>query len=82
MNSNCICRENFHKIIQSWIDGRSSSDIYHMILYFLDNYKELIKTQKDVYDIYRRMSDNDETNDIVEDFIYGDRYKILRNEFE
>jgi hypothetical protein len=53
-----------------------------MILYFLDNYKELIKTQKDVYDIYRRMSDNDETNDIVEDFIYGDRYKILRNEFE
>jgi hypothetical protein len=68
--------------MKCWIDGRSSTDIYHMILYFLNDYKDVIKTQRDVYDIYRRLSNNDETNDIVEDFIYGDRYKNLRNEFE
>ena len=32
-------------------------------------------------DIYKRMINNDSTQDIVEDFIYGEKYSKLRKEF-
>lgn len=71
---------SFQKILDAWDDNESSSEIYHMILYFITIYKDKIKHQDLVNDILKRMEDNDSTNDIVEDLIYGDVYEELRNE--
>lgn len=37
---------------------------------------------QDIQDINNRMRNGDETNDIVEDFIYGSRYDKLRSKFK
>ena len=74
---NCL----FEKIFDAWDDNESSSEIYHMILDFITTYKDEIKSQDLANDILKRMEDNDSTNDIVEDVIYGDVYEELRNEF-
>lgn len=84
----CHIRKSYNKIIKAWINGKSHSDIYHMILYWIDNpkNKEEYNTQKDIVniidDINYRMYNNDETHDIVEDFIYGSRYNQLRSKFK
>ena len=72
---------SFQKILDAWDDNESSSEIYHMILDFITIYKDKIKHQDLANDIIKRMEDNDSTNDIVEDVIYGDVYEELRNEF-
>ena len=72
---------SFQKILDAWDDNESASEIYHMILDFITIYKDKIKHQDLANDIIKRMEDNDSTNDIVEDVIYGDVYEELRNEF-
>lgn len=52
--------------------------ITYLILYWINKYKDEIKTKEDIEDIYERMI----TNDIVEDFIYGERYYNLRLEIQ
>lgn len=71
---------SFQKILEAWEDNESSSEIYHMILDFITTYKDTIKNQDLANHILKRMEDNDSTNDIVEDVIYGDVYEELRNE--
>jgi len=71
----------FQQILDAWNDNESPSEIYHMILDFITTYKDEIKNQDLANDILKRMEDNDSTNDIVEDVIYGDVYEDLRNEF-
>jgi hypothetical protein len=72
---------SFQKILDAWDNDESMSDIYHMILDFITIYKVEIKQQDLANDILKRMEDNNSTNDIVEDVIYGDVYEDLRNEF-
>ncbi len=72
----------FERIFQAWDNNESSSDVYHLILYWINKYKDEIKTKKDIEDIYERMITDDSTNDIVEDFIYGERYYNLRLEVQ
>jgi hypothetical protein len=74
-------RRDFIKIFSAWNDNVSSSDIYHTILDWITEYKNLIKSKNDINDILDRMNSDESINPIVEDFIYGDRYKDLRNEF-
>ena len=74
-------RRDFIKIFSAWNDNASSSDIYHTILDWITKYKDLIKSKNDINDILDRMNSDESINPIVEDFIYGDRYKDLRNEF-
>lgn len=71
----------FNNIFVAWNNNESSSDIYHMILYWMNKYKDNIKSQDEIEDIYERMNNDDSTNDIVEDFIYG-KYSKLREEFK
>lgn len=71
----------FDNIFSAWEHNESSSDIYHMILYWMNKYKHNIKSKDEIEDIYERMNNDVSTNDIVEDFIYG-KYSKLREEFK
>lgn len=75
----CHIRKDYNKIMQAWIDGKNHNDIYHMILRWIENQKY---RDKDMEDIYNRMRNGDETNDIVENFIYGSKYEKLRSKFK
>lgn len=75
----CKMRKDYNKIIQAWIDGKNYNDIYHMILEWIENQES---RDKDIEDIYNRMKNGDETNDIVEDFIYGNKYEKIRSKFK
>jgi len=76
--------KEYNNIFKSWKENVSSSDIYHMILYWINTYKDEIT---DPYvlelleDVLYRMNNNEETNDIVEDFIYGSKYESIRKYF-
>ena len=75
-------KEDFNNIFKSWINGLNHNDIYHMILYWIQEYiedVEDIEVKQIMKNIILRMEKNDETNDIVEDFIYGDLYKKIRD---
>lgn len=73
--------QEYNNIIKAWDNNVSSNDIYHMILYWINTYKNEIKNEtvlELVDDILDRMNNKDETNDIVEDFIYGSKYEPIR----
>lgn len=74
-------KQAFDRIMIAWENNVSHSDIYHMILEWIGSYKKDIRDQAAIDDILTRMSNNESTNDIVDDFIYGDIYKKLRNQF-
>jgi hypothetical protein len=74
-------QNDFLEIFTAWQDEVSSSDIYNMISDWIFQYKSLIQSQTEITDILKRMGSNESVNSIVEDFIYGDRYKSLRKEF-
>ena len=75
-------KEEYNKIIKAWVNNISMSDIYHMILEWIEKNKSIVTNQEIVAimnDIEKRMENNDELNDIVEDFIYGVKYQKLRD---
>lgn len=75
-------KEEYNKIIKAWINNISMSDIYHMILEWIEKNKSTVSNQEIVAimnDIEKRMENNDELNDIVEEFIYGVKYQKLRD---
>ncbi len=85
-NSLCSVKNEFNKIIKAWIDEASHSDIYHMILKWIESNKDILydnnNVRDDIEDIYVRMNRDDDIRDIVEDFIYRERYSKLREEFK
>ena len=74
-------KEDFLDIMRAWNINESHSVIYHMIHAWLTKYKDEIKSQSEVEHIIKRMTDDDELKTIVEDFIYGLKYKPLRSKF-
>ena len=75
--------ESYQFIMRAWNDGASSSDIYHMMVDWVEDYKDKLKTdaaKKEAAELWDRFETNDSTNDIVEDFVYGDRYSGIRQE--
>lgn len=75
---------NFEHIFDAWKNQVSTSDVYELILDWINNHEDEIMNHEMldlIYDIKERMSSGDETNDIVEDFIYGEQYENLRNYF-
>ena len=71
---------DFQSIMTSWMKDTDTNDIYHMILDFLNEHKTSILNRDLLEEILERMNSNDETKEIVEDFIYGDKYLNLRKE--
>jgi hypothetical protein len=80
-STNKIDKKSFNNIFEAWNNNESSSDIYHMILVWINENNRYItdyKCLEIINDIKKRMENNDETNDIVEDFIMGYKYHYLR----
>lgn len=77
--------EDLKNIFKAWDNDASHNDIYHMILEWINNYEDGFseKLKNITRNIRERMNNNDETNDIVEDFIYSGEYSYtLRNIFK
>ena len=73
---------DFNNIFMAWDNNVSSSDIYHMILNWINQYGNDINSKNEIENILERMNSNDSSSDIVEDFIYGNIYQKLRDEFQ
>jgi hypothetical protein len=74
-------KKSFYHMFEAWNNNESSSDIYHMLLDWIDKNEIYITDNKCleiINDIKTRMENNDETTDIVEDFIMGYNYDYLR----
>lgn len=77
--------EDLKNIFEAWDNNASQNDIYHMILDWINNYEHGFseKLKNISKNIRERMNNNDDTNDIVEDFIYSGEYSYtLRNIFK
>jgi hypothetical protein len=79
--SNAAHRQ-FRAIIKGWNTGVSSSDLYHMIISWMDGFKNEIDAKREVKRFMRRAEKGDSTNDLVEDFIYGAGCVNIRKQFE
>jgi hypothetical protein len=74
--------KGFNAILRAWNKNVSHSDIYQMILTWIQHYKHEINDTSSIDSILTRMSENEPTNEIVEDFIYGSIYETLRQQFK
>lgn len=76
----CISRKEYHLIVQAWIDNQSMSDIYDMIIVWINKHnKHINQDLLPLTDEIMKRAENDESiNEIVEDFIYGKHYEPLR----
>ncbi len=77
--------KEYKDILKAWDDDKSSSDIYHMILYWIEKVMPQVNSpevEKLMEDILRRMDADDSTNDIVDDFLNSSQYAKLRSAFE
>lgn len=75
---------NYFAIHEAWNSNGSMNDIYHMILDWMQRYspnKIYPETAEAVHDWLHRAERGDETNDLVEEFIYGEKYEIIRTCF-
>lgn len=70
----------FNNIINAWNNHLAIPDIYHLILYWLEDYEPTFVAVNDVNDIFKRMNNNESMNLIVTDFVAGNCYQVLRNE--
>ena len=72
----------YKAIQQAWDNNVSMSDIYHMIVDWMETWQPEIRFPELaglVEEYLQRCEDGDETYDLVEEFIYGERYAILRH---
>jgi hypothetical protein len=75
--------ESYQFILKAWNEGASASDIYHMIVDWVEDAKYRLKTKaakKEAAELWDRFETNDSINKIVEDFVYGKRYSGIRQE--
>lgn len=78
------CKEGFQNILHLWDANCSMSDMYHMILDWMQDTKPDVKFPQianEVQDWLCRAKDGDETNDLVEEFVYGEAYAAIRTYF-
>lgn len=77
--------ESFYQHIQdSWNNNESMGDMYHLILEWLQKYRPQDKypfLETLVNKWLQDATDNVSTNDLVEDFLYSDTYKLIRETF-
>ena len=82
-NPSNMSSSSFRRLVAAWSDGTSMSDMYHMILEFLQSvspveYPDICWL---VGEWLERAYSGDETNDLVEEFMYGDRYVPIHKAF-
>lgn len=73
--------DEYMAILKAWDDGESYDDLYELIVDWIEEYKDNLKTEeakKEADELWERFESSDETKDIVEDFIHGDKYAEIR----
>ena len=76
------CKVDYLKILDAWDNDVSSSDIYHMLLDWINTYIENIYDHNAVEDmnmILENMKSTSSAKDIVEDFVDGKKYISLHS---
>ncbi len=77
----CDFKTEYTKIQFSWTKGESYSDLYSLIAKWTLKWKENAylqsKVKDEIEDLLKRM-DFESIQEIVEDFIFGERYLKLR----
>lgn len=77
-----LLHTSYIQIHDAWDNQESQSDIYHRILKWIATYKPEVVCPATAPYVKHFLDDamaNVSTNDIVEDFIYGENYKPLRD---
>jgi len=75
-------KKEFNLIFKRFNEQANYSTTTAMLVAWIQKYKDDIQSKDDIDDIVLRIEDpTEEVQDIIDDFLYGDRYKNLRNEF-
>lgn len=75
-------KKEFNNIFDTFNKTTNYSSTSILILNWIDKYRESIKSKDAINDISMRIEDpTEELQDIIDDFLYGLKYKALRNEF-
>ena len=64
-------------IFQAWTLLVDKDTLHELIIEWLTEYKHLIKNQDLVTEILTRV----DTTEVVNDFMCGDRYRVIRSQF-
>jgi len=82
---NNIEKQEFKNIFDAWDRNESHNDIYHLILNWINKHKnkyENMDLSPLFQNILNRMIEGDETNEIVEDFLFDSKYEAIRKKFK
>lgn len=75
-------KKEFNLIFKRFNEQANYSSTSVMVLNWIQKNKDSIQSKNDIEDLLLRMDDpTEDLQDIIDDFLYGDRYKGLRNEF-
>jgi hypothetical protein len=75
-------KKEFNLIFKRFNEHGNYSATSIMIIAWIQKYKDEIQSKDNIEDILLRLNDTtQEVQDIIDDFLYGDLYKTLRNEF-
>lgn len=75
-------KKEFNLIFKRFNEQANYSATSAMLVAWIQKYKDDIQSKDDIEDLLLRMDDpTEDLQDIIDDFLYGDRYKTLRNEF-
>lgn len=80
MDATYTKKQGYAMLVKRWSEGESYPTMYHLILSWIEHYKDTIYEKKEMSDILKRMINGDEMKVIVEDVMYGQRYLLLRIE--
>jgi hypothetical protein len=75
--------EKYLIIKNSWENNENNSYIYYMIYYWIKLYKNKFKSIEShniINNIIIRINSDDNMKDIINDFLYSNKYNILRKE--
>ena len=72
----------YRAIMRAWSTDVGHNDIYHMIIRWMDEFKQSIEAKQEVKRFLRRARNDDELKDLVEDFIYGGGCEKIRKQFK
>lgn len=75
-------KKEFNMIFKNFGNTNSYSSTLFLIVEWMNKYKNIITNKPAIIDFLDRVRDpTEEIQDIVDDFLYSDKYRELRNEF-
>jgi hypothetical protein len=79
------CREEFGRIMKAWMHDASMNDMFHKILYWIQEHRphEFVPAiAEPIQDWLHRAEAGEDTNDLVEEFLFEKQYTDVHAYFE